>query len=183
MSRQAWPETALAPAPPGPSAMPPADHPDMARRRFVAGLSVAWAVLFGLYLLFSGSVGIDELIAGSGSALVGCVWWARAGRIGGKRFDHWFPALRPLGGALLMLPGATVRVGAQLLSVVVRGTPEGSVAYRRGTDSDWATADRPAERAYGLIAASLSPDTFILRDDGGDGGIVDHALARKDATA
>ncbi len=135
-------------------------------------------VLFGLYVLFVGSISINEAIAGALSTIVATLWWIRIGRMNGVRFAGWLAAMRPLGGALAALPGATIKVGRQLVGVIVRGGPPGAVAYRREEDSAWASADRPAERAFGLIAASLSPDSFIVREDGGDKGTLDHALAR-----
>ena len=140
-----------------------------------------WAVLFALYVLFVGSLSLNEGLVGAASAAISCLWWAKAGRIGGKRFDGWASALRPLGGALVALPAATMTVAHQLVMVVLRGGPDGAVAHRSGNDNAWAHADRPADRACGLIAASLAPDTYIVRDDGGDGGILDHALARDGA--
>jgi hypothetical protein len=135
-------------------------------------------VLFGLYVLFVGSISVNEAIAGGISTALAVAWWAGIGRRDGVRFAGWLPAMRPVGDALLALPRATARVAGQLLHVVLRGGPEGAVAYRREADSAWASAERPVERAFGLIAASLSPDSYILREDGGDKGILDHALAR-----
>jgi len=158
--------------------MPPGDASSMSRERLALGVAGAWLVLMALYILFVGSLSLNEAMAGATSALLASLWWARVGRIGGKHFDGWFTALRPLGGALLALPAATMKVGAQLVGIVLRGVPQGDVAYRSGADSAWARSDEPAERAYGLIATSLSPDSYILRDDEGDGGVLDHALTR-----
>lgn len=152
----------------------------MSRERVALGVAGAWLVLMGLYILFVGSLSLNEAMAGAASALLASLWWARTGRIGGKHFDGWFSALRPLTGALLAMPAATVKVGGQLVGVVLRGVPQGTVAYRRGADSTWASSDKPAERAYGLIATSLAPDSYILRDDEGNGGVLDHALARQE---
>jgi hypothetical protein len=144
---------------------------------FALRLAVVWAVLFGLYMLFAGSLSLDEAVTGAACAGVGSVWWARAGRTGGIHFSGWTRCLGPVGKALAAMPGATVRVGGQLVGAVLRGGPPGSVAYRRDADSAWADAETPAERALGLIGASLAPDTYVLREHGGDGGIVDHALS------
>ncbi len=158
------------------------DPPAAPTRLSLLSLIAGAAVLFGLYVLCVGSISINESLAGALSTGLAILWWVRIGRMNGVRFAGWFPAMRPLGGALLALPGATAKVAGQLVRVVIRGGPPGAVAYRRGTDSAWATAERPAARALGLIAASLSPDSFILRDDGGDQGILDHALGREGET-
>jgi hypothetical protein len=144
---------------------------------FALRLSFVWAVLFGLYMLFAGSFSLDEAGAGAVCAGFGALWWARAGRTGGTHFSGWTRSLRPVWDALLAMPGATARVGGRLVGVVLRGGPPGSVAYKRDADSAWAQADTAAERALGLIGASLAPDTYVLRENGGDGGIVDHALS------
>jgi hypothetical protein len=158
------------------------DPPAGPSRPSLPSLIAGAAVLFGLYVLCVGSISVNEALAGALSTGLAILWWVRIGRLNGVRFAGWFPAMRPLGGALLALPGATAKVAGQLARVVIRGAPQGAVAYRRESDSAWATAERPAERAFGLIAASLSPDSFILRDDGGDRGILDHALAREGGT-
>ncbi len=152
------------------------DAPSMSRH-FALRLAVVWAVLFGLYMLFAGSLSLDEAGVGAACAGAGGLWWARAGRTGGTHFSGWTRSLRPVWDALVAMPGATVRVGGQLVGAVLRGGPPGSVAYRRDADSAWAQADTPAERALGLIGASLAPDTYVLRENGGDGGIVDHSLS------
>lgn len=146
--------------------------------RLALGLAFVWVALFGIYVLFVGSLSVNEALAGGGSVTFACLWWARSGRITGKHFNGWLMALRPLGGALAGLPGGTAKVAGQLAAVAFHGGPQGGVAYRRGADNGWASSDWPAERAYGLIATSLSPDSYIVRDDEGDRGILDHALDR-----
>lgn len=152
------------------------DQPD--ETPTLATAVVVCVVLFALYVLFVGSISVNETIAGGLSTILATLWWVRIGRMNGVRFAGWLAAMRPLGGALAALPGATLKVGRQLVGVIVRGGPPGSVAYRPEGESAWASADRPAERAFGLIAASLSPDSFIVREDEGDKGTLDHALAR-----
>lgn len=159
------------------------DPPARPSRLSLASIVAGGAVLFGLYVLCVGSISVNEALAGALSTGLAILWWVRTGRMNGVRFAGWFPAMRPLGGALLALPGATAKVAGQLARVVIRGGPPGAVAYHREKDDAWATAERPAERAFGLIAASLSPDSFIVSDDGGDQGVLDHALARKEADA
>ena len=158
--------------------MPRRDPPSPRRGYPFLRFAGVWAVLFALYVLFVGSLSLNEAIVGTASAALACLWWAKAGRVGGKQVDGWASALRPLGGALVALPGATMTVARQLVTVVLSGGPDGAVAHKSPKDAPWAHADAPAERAYGLIAASLSPDAYIVREDEGDGGLLDHALAR-----
>ncbi|GJE40542.1 hypothetical protein [Methylobacterium persicinum] len=145
--------------------------------RFALAIAAVWLLLFALYILCAGSLSLNEGLAGAVTAALGSIWWAFAGRGGGMRFSGWMSGLGPVGHAILGLPGATGRVAGQLVHAVIGGGPRGSVAYERDAESAWANAELPAERALGLIAASLAPDSFVLREKGGDTGIVMHTLA------
>jgi hypothetical protein len=158
--------------------MPPGASPPARRGRSALGIATTWVVLAGLYVLFVGSFSLSEAIAGSVSAALGCAWWVHTGGRGDIRFPGGIGELRPLGTALLGLPGATLRVASELAGTVARGSPLGTVGYRRDAGSAWARADEPGERALGLVAASLAPDSFVLREDAGDSGILDHRLVR-----
>lgn len=150
--------------------------------RFALAIAAVWAVLFGLYVMFSGTLSLNEAVTGAGASALACVWWAFAGRKGGMRFSGWLRYLSLIGQAVLGLPRATATVAGQLGRIAVHGGPPGVVAYERDADSAWAYADAPAERALGLIAASLAPDSYVLREKGGDAGIVEHSLAPRGAT-
>ncbi len=148
---------------------------------FALTTAAAWLVLFALYMLFAGSFSLDEAATGAGAATLACIWWALGGRGGGMRFSGWTGFLSPVWQSLLALPGATFHVGRQLLGFVLHGAPPGRTTYERDADSAWAMADAPAERALGLIAKSLAPDSFVLREKGGDAGIVEHSLSESEA--
>ncbi|MFC6790140.1 hypothetical protein ACFQE0_11235 [Methylobacterium komagatae] len=148
---------------------------------FALTTAAAWVVLFALYMLLAGSLSLDEAATGAGAATLACIWWAVGGRGGGMRFSGWTGFLGPIWRSLIALPGATIRVGRQLLGFVLHGAPPGHTTYERDAASAWATADAPAERALGLIAKSLAPDSFVLREKGGDAGIVEHSLSESEA--
>ncbi|MCJ2013042.1 hypothetical protein [Methylobacterium sp. J-076] len=148
---------------------------------FALALAVAWVTLFAFYLMFAGSVSLNEAGTGAAAATLACIWWAFGGRRGGMRFSGWPSALGPLWRATVGLPAATAKVAGQLARAAIRGAPPGTVDYERDADSAWATAEAPAERALGLIAASLAPDSYVLREKGGDAGIVTHSLAPQEA--
>lgn len=149
-------------------------------KHFARTTASAWVVLFALYMLFAGSVSLDEAATGAAAATLACLWWAFGGRRGGMRFDGWTRHLGPLGRAVLALPAATARVAGHLVLPIRRREPPGTTAFERDADSAWAVADAPAERALGLIAKSLAPDSFVLREKGGDAGIVEHRLSSGD---
>lgn len=165
--------------PSDPVALPAMLPPSRTRRPgdFALVIAVIWVILFALYILFAGSLDLNEGIAGAAAAALGCIWWAFAGRRGGMRFSGWIVSLRPIGDAIVALPRATARVAGQLVRAAIGGAPPGTVTYERDADSAWTRADRPAGRALGLIAASLAPDSYVLREKGGDAGIVTHTLA------
>ena len=144
---------------------------------FALAALAAWVILFALYLLFAGSVSLDEAGTGAAAATLACIWWAFGGRRGGMRFAGWLYHLAPLGRAVAALPGATARVAGQLVHHIRYGRPPGRTVYERDSDSAWANADTPAEQALGLIAKSLAPDSYVLREKGGDTGIVEHRLS------
>lgn len=144
---------------------------------FSLALVGAWATLFSLYFLFAGSVSLNEAATGVAASTLACIWWAVGGRRGGMRFAGWFGALGPVGHAVLTLPAATVKVAGQLVRTAFHGSPPGDVSYERDANSAWATAEAPVDRALGLIGASLAPDSYVLREKGGDAGIVEHSLS------
>ncbi len=146
-------------------------------RLFALTAAAAWVVLFALYLLFAGSFSLDEAATGAAAATLACLWWALGGRRGGMRFAGWTrhlgphrqgdprPARRDGAGGGATRPPHPLR------------PPAGPDPLRAGRRSAWAVADTPAERALGLIAKSLAPDSFVLREKGGDAGIVEHRLS------
>lgn len=144
---------------------------------FALTTAAAWVVLFALYMLLAGAFSLDEAATGAAAATLACIWWAFGGRRGGMRFAGWTRQLGPIARAVLALPGATARVAGQLVHHIRYGRPPGRTLYERDADGAWANADLPAERALGLIAKSLAPDSFVLREKGGDSGIVEHRLA------
>lgn len=155
----------------------PSDSAAANPRLFALTAAAAWVVLFALYLLFAGSFSLDEAATGAAAATLACLWWALGGRRGGMRFAGWTRHLGRLAKATLALPAATARVAGQLVHHIRYGRPPGRTLYERDAESAWAVADTPAERALGLIAKSLAPDSFVLREKGGDAGIVEHRLS------
>jgi len=144
---------------------------------FALTTAFAWVVLLALYMLFAGSFSLDEAATGAAAATLACLWWAFGSRRGGMRFAGWTGQLGSIGRAILTLPRATGRVAGQLVHHIRYGRPPGRTLYERDADSAWANAEAPAERALGLIAKSLTPDSFVLREKGGDAGIVEHRLS------
>ncbi|WP_457105766.1 hypothetical protein [Methylobacterium sp. P5_C11] len=138
-----------------------------------------WIALALVYMVFAGSVSLNEGLAAVGCATLGTVWWWGVGRRGGVRFRFDRAALRPMGPALLGMPRQTARVGLHLARVAL-GSAEGGVTRERSvSETDWAapTGDTaPAARAVGLLAAALAPDSYVLTLDRTHGTVATHAL-------
>jgi hypothetical protein len=135
---------------------------------------VIWIILALAYLVFAGSVSVNEGLAGIGCASLGTAWWWAVGRRGGVRFRFDRVALRPLGPALLSMPRQTVRVGRNLVRAVLGRTRDGLTRERSAAAIPWAVPDSPAARAVGLFAASLAPDSYVLTLDREHGTVMTH---------
>ncbi|MEE7492583.1 hypothetical protein [Methylobacterium oryzae] len=149
-----------------------------------------WVVLTVTYMVFAGSVSLNEGLAAVGCASLGTLWWWSVGRRGGLRFRFDRESLRPLAPAILAMPRQTARVGLHLLRAVLGragggATRERSAAgggatrERSAADLAWATPDgeaAPATRAVGLLTASLAPDSYVLTLDRVHGTVVTHGL-------
>ncbi|MDP4024183.1 hypothetical protein Q8W71_16260 [Methylobacterium sp. NEAU 140] len=141
--------------------------------------AAVWIVLAAVYLLFAGSVSLNEALAGAVCASLGTLWWDRAARRGGLSFRVALPALRPLAEAALGLPRRTLRVGARLARALVDGRDLGTVERRTAAGIPWTRAEgpeAPAVRAFGLLGASLAPDSYVMHLDTEHGQVMCHVL-------
>lgn len=143
------------------------------------GLAI-WVVLALTYMVFAGSVSVNEGLAALVCASLGTLWWWGVGRRGGVRFRFDRGTLRPIWRALRGLPRETVQVGGQLVRALRGGGAGGGTTRERSaSDFAWATPDgatAPAARAVGLLAASLAPDSYVLTLDRDHGTVVTHGL-------
>jgi|GEM_PF-1391386 len=138
-----------------------------------------WLLLAVTYLVFAGSLSVNEGLAMVACATLGTVWWWAVGRRGGIRFHFDRAMLKPLGMALLGMPRQTVRVGVHLAQALLGRAEGGVVRERSAAEIPWATphgGTASAERAVGLLAASLAPDSYVLSLDREHGTVVTHAL-------
>ncbi|KQS81745.1 hypothetical protein ASG32_03065 [Methylobacterium sp. Leaf361] len=138
-----------------------------------------WVVLALTYMVFAGSVSLNEGMAAVGCASLGTLWWWGVGRRGGLRFRFDREALRPLGPAIRDMPRQSARVGLHLLRAVLGRAGGGATRERSAAEIAWATPEgeaAPAARAVGLLAASLAPDSYVLTLDRAHGTVVTHGL-------
>ncbi|MCJ2088204.1 hypothetical protein MKK88_19775 [Methylobacterium sp. E-005] len=149
------------------------------RERTTRDAVAIWILLALTYLIFAGSVSVNEGIATVGCATLGTAWWWVVGRRGGVRFRFDHASLRPLGRAILGMARQTVRVGVHLARAVI-GRAEGGATHEQSAATiAWARPDgemAAATRAVGLLSASLAPDSYVLTLDRAHGTVATHAL-------
>jgi hypothetical protein len=139
--------------------------------------AIVWCVLFGLYLLFAGTVGVTEAIAGvvAASLATGLMAFVHAGR---DRFLRLRPPLRALARPLLGVVTDSGRVAAVLVRAILRRPvgPVGTVVrqdFRQGGEN----ADDAGRRGIVTLSASLAPNGYTLHIPEGENVMVMHRLA------
>lgn len=149
------------------------------RERTTRDAVAIWLLLALTYLVFAGSLSVNEGLAMVGCATLGTAWWWVVGRRGGVRFRFDRAVLRPLGRAVLGMARQTVRVGLHLVRAVL-GRAEGGATHAQGAPAlAWARPDgetASATRAVGLLSASLAPDSYVLTLDRAHGTVTTHVL-------
>lgn len=132
-------------------------------RRLMLSAIVAWCLAFAGYLLFAGQFSGHELAAATVLASAATLWTFLIRRCAPRRFAlswrHAFVWAHAIGAAA----PATWRVLGVLARVALLGGSPGreSVArFLRGAEDD--PHDR-ARRAHAVLAASLAPDSFVVR--------------------
>ncbi|MBN4094176.1 MULTISPECIES: hypothetical protein [Methylobacterium] len=149
------------------------------RKRSRRDGAAIWVVLALTYMVFAGSVSLNEGMAAVGCASLGTLWWWGVGRRGGLRFRFDRASLHPLGPAVRDMPRQTARVGLHLLRAILGRAGGGATRERSAAEIAWATPEgdaAPAARAVGLLAASLAPDSYVLTLDRAHGTVVTHGL-------
>jgi hypothetical protein len=138
-----------------------------------------WVLLALTYLVFAGSLSVNEGIAMMACATLGTAWWWVVARRGGVRFRFDRASLRPLGPAILGMARQTWRVGCHLARAVLGRAEGGATQERSAAAIAWARPEgetASATRAVGLLAASLAPDSYVLSLDRVHGTVTTHAL-------
>jgi hypothetical protein len=149
------------------------------KKRSIRDAAAIWVALALAYMVFAGSVSVNEGLAALACASLGTLWWWVVGRRGGIHFHFGLEPLRPLGPAILGMPQQTARVGIRLAKALLGRAGGGQIRERSAAAVSWATPDgdtAPAARAVGLLAASLAPDSYVLTLDRAHGTVATHAL-------
>ena len=147
------------------------------KRSAMIALLCAWMCLFAAYLLFAGQVSLDEVVAGSLCAAMAVLWWEATRRVSTHSFAFEAASWAAVGRACRSLPGATLSVALALLRSVV-SRDGGEVAHWFFAHGQRTAPLDSGRRAVGVLAASLTPDSFVLRTPVMRDEIVVHALPR-----
>lgn len=124
---------------------------------------VAWCLAFAGYLLFAGEFSRHELATAAVLAGGAVLWTFLIRRCAPRRFAFSPHHVGAWLGAVGAAAPATVRVFAVLARIAASGGSPGrtaSVSFLRGAEDD--PRDR-ARRATAVLAASLAPDSFVVR--------------------
>ncbi|MHB2206925.1 hypothetical protein [Methylobacterium sp. CM6257] len=149
------------------------------KKRSTRDAVAIWVALALTYLVFAGSVSLNEVLAALACASLGTLWWWAVGRRGDIHFHFGLGPFRPLGPAILGMPRQTARVGIHLARALLGRAGGGQTRERSAADVAWATSTgdtAPAARALGLLSASLAPDSYVLTVDRAHGTVATHAL-------
>lgn len=145
-----------------------------------------WILLAGTYLAFVGSLSLAEAGAALLCGGLGAVWTWQLARCGDRHLHVPVAGLGKLGSAFLKLPGETASVATRLLRAALRGDVSGE--DRAVAPSDAAhcplSGDDPETayaRAVSVLAASLAPDSYVLRLEPERGRVLVHTILPGDA--
>ena len=125
---------------------------------WVVGWAIRAALLFGMYLLFSGQASASELVIGGifaalGAGLALLVRWA-----GGVRFRFRAPWLHLLRGLVVSIPRDVALVGWRLLRGASRPGRLAAAPFDPGGD----TPEAAFRRAAVFLVRSVAPNEFVL---------------------
>lgn len=135
----------------------------------------AWAGAALAYVLFAGQFSPDELVAAAACGLAVSLWWLALRKQAPRVFRFEPRAGSAVFRATASLPAATAKVAARLAVAVASGRG-GELAHRpfvHGREDDPADAGR---RAVAVLALSLAPDSFAVRDHAGEDSLAVHAI-------
>jgi hypothetical protein len=116
---------------------------------------------FAAYLLFAGTVSVNELITAFLLSSFATVWTAIVRHYSRLRFAPRADAFSHFLRALIRLPAGAGRTGRALMRVAVQGGSPGRSQECRFRYGHTDARDR-TRRALAVIFASLAPDRFVV---------------------
>lgn len=136
-----------------------------------------WAVGAALYLLFAGQFTADELAAAAACGLGTSLWAAAVRYVASRRYRFERGAIVAVGRALAGLLGATTRVAWALLKAAATGAG-GEIRAQPFVDGQLSDPADAGRRGVAILARSLAPDSFVLRERQGESRLELHVLTR-----
>lgn len=136
----------------------------------------AWCVAFAGYLLFAGRFSVHEFAVAAVLACGATIWTWMIRNCAPRHFAfswrHPYAWMHAIGSAV----PATWHVFRVLARVVVFGASPGRASaapFMRGAEDD---PRERARRASAVLAASLAPDSFVVRAEPGHDEVLTHTL-------
>lgn len=126
--------------------------------------ALAWLVAAAAYLLFAGHFSAEELVAAAAIGALGAAWWSLVHRTAEIDLQLKVGAAGAMARAVVGLPLASLRASGRLVAIIF-GAKGGRIVaepFDTGRQNDAAEVGR---RAVALLAASVAPDSFVVRVD------------------
>lgn len=136
---------------------------------------LTWLVAFGLYVLFAGTISMHEIVVAAVLASMATVWAIVIRYNAEQSFTFRADAIVPVARATLQLAPATLTTLVRLLTATAGGTAPGHFA----TELFHFGRDDPPERfrrAAAVLAASLTPECFVVRIHKERDGVTNHRI-------
>lgn len=128
------------------------------------------------YLLFAGAFTTVELVAAVICGAAAAVWAAAVCRVARHKMRIGAGGVLAAGRALAGLPKAVLQVTAVLLRAIIGGA-RGDLRTQGFEPGPRESAVDAGRRAVALLAASLSPQAYVVRSEEGRQWLLVHSLA------
>jgi hypothetical protein len=138
--------------------------------------ALVWLVSLATYLLLAGQVSKSEIAVGVVLASGATGWYLLLRHCSTRRFAPTAEHLSVWLRTLLKLVPATLRTGAVLVRVAALGGSPGTVRAVPFADGELDDPVQRARRATAILAASLAPDSFVVRANHGKGQALIHSI-------
>lgn len=137
---------------------------------------VSCLLFSGTYLLLAGQIALDEVMLALSFGLVSTLFLRAINRIGSVHFRFNLEAISAIARALTKLPTATARVTVVFIQAAIKGYTGRTKMQRFAIGRSHGPLSM-ARRAVAELAASLSPDAFVLRTSEADHSVLMHSLS------
>ena len=137
-----------------------------------------WPAGVASYLILVGSLSPDEVGVALLLGGLGAGWHAAVLHVGGRRFAFERQAFGHIGRSLAGVPRAILQVGVRLGAAILHGAAGRQVEVPFDTGRQGVPAE-VGRRALVVLAASLAPDSYVLRIPANEGELQGHALTAR----